>query len=180
MSADDDHVTTATETGEITEPFTEKLSLGKTWYGYCAMQGWRPHMEDRHHHMKHLDRERWRHWAYFAIFDGHSGRRTIQRRWNSPSSYRFRRRSSEERVEISASSSSGNAERIDRNRSVGFHYQTATCPFIDEDPIESDPASDQTIFRQIGSNSSNDGRRSQRMRLCKHGPGERRTSNDRT
>ncbi|CAF1248248.1 unnamed protein product [Adineta steineri] len=45
-------------------------------YGLGSMQGWRVDMEDAHATVLKLDDNRWSHWSYFGIFDGHAGFRT--------------------------------------------------------------------------------------------------------
>jgi len=48
-------------------------------YGLGSMQGWRVDMEDAHATILKLDDQRWSHWSYFGIFDGHAGHRTAVR-----------------------------------------------------------------------------------------------------
>ena len=41
------------------------------------MQGWRSTMEDKHKHLIPFDNHSWKLWSYFAIFDGHNGKKII-------------------------------------------------------------------------------------------------------
>ncbi|CAF1271213.1 unnamed protein product [Adineta steineri] len=45
-------------------------------YALGSMQGWRVDMEDAHATILKLDDNRWSHWSYFGVFDGHAGFRT--------------------------------------------------------------------------------------------------------
>jgi len=64
----------------LEKPKTEKHNhKGKNddlRYGLGSMQGWRVDMEDAHATVLKLDDNRWSHWSYFGIFDGHAGFRT--------------------------------------------------------------------------------------------------------
>ncbi|CAF2805081.1 unnamed protein product [Rotaria sp. Silwood2] len=64
----------------LEKPKTEKHNvIGKNddlRYGLGSMQGWRVDMEDAHAAVLKLDDNRWSHWSYFGIFDGHAGFRT--------------------------------------------------------------------------------------------------------
>ncbi|CAF1117109.1 unnamed protein product [Rotaria sordida] len=64
----------------LEKPKTEKHNIsGKNddlRYGLGSMQGWRVDMEDAHTAVLKLDDNRWSHWSYFGIFDGHAGFRT--------------------------------------------------------------------------------------------------------
>ena len=57
------------------KPHLEKILSHGSTFGFAAMQGWRSSMEDRNKHLIPLDNQSWKLWSYFAIFDGHNGRR---------------------------------------------------------------------------------------------------------
>ncbi|CAF1656866.1 unnamed protein product [Adineta ricciae] len=64
----------------LEKPKTEKHNISDKSddlrYGLGSMQGWRVDMEDAHATVLKLDDNRWSHWSYFGIFDGHAGFRT--------------------------------------------------------------------------------------------------------
>jgi len=59
----------------LTKPNTEKVLTHGTNFAFAEMQGWRSSMEDQHKHLLSFDNRSWKLWSYFAIFDGHNGRK---------------------------------------------------------------------------------------------------------
>lgn len=62
----------------LDKPCTKKELHGDESYGFGSMQGWRKSHEDYSKHLIPLDHHLWKHWAYFAIFDGHNGTDTAK------------------------------------------------------------------------------------------------------
>lgn len=59
----------------LEKPHLEKTLIHDTTFAFASMQGWRSTMEDKHKHLIPLDKYAWKLWSYFAIFDGHNGKR---------------------------------------------------------------------------------------------------------
>ena len=59
------------------KPHLDKELFHGSAFAFAAMQGWRSSMEDKHKHLLCLDPQRWKSWAFFAIFDGHHGKSTM-------------------------------------------------------------------------------------------------------
>lgn len=57
----------------LDKPCTKKELYGDESFGFGSMQGWRKSHEDFSKYLIPLDHHLWKHWAYFAIFDGHNG-----------------------------------------------------------------------------------------------------------
>ncbi|CAF1048137.1 unnamed protein product [Rotaria sordida] len=57
----------------LDKPNVEKVLIHDSTFAFGSMQGWRSTMEDRHKHLIPLDKNSWKSWSYFAIFDGHNG-----------------------------------------------------------------------------------------------------------
>lgn len=71
---------TKDEHDELKKYFSNKPHLDKTLihgsiFAFTGMQGWRSTMEDKHKHLIPLDNHSWKLWSYFAIFDGHNGKK---------------------------------------------------------------------------------------------------------
>jgi serine/threonine protein phosphatase PrpC len=57
----------------LNDPHTAKeLDHGES-FAFGGMQGWRKSNEDFHKHLIPINRQSWKLWSYFAIFDGHNG-----------------------------------------------------------------------------------------------------------
>jgi serine/threonine protein phosphatase PrpC len=68
------------ETDELAKLFSDKAHTEKELlhgpnFGFGAMQGWRATMEDKHKHLMSFDDRSWKLWSYFALFDGHNGKK---------------------------------------------------------------------------------------------------------
>ena len=63
----------------LSEPVTIKVSDSgedeRHYYGVSSMQGWRVSMEDAHSAVLDLAPEGNRHIAWFAVYDGHGGKK---------------------------------------------------------------------------------------------------------
>src|SRR5262249_33343779 len=68
-----DNTNTSVNSFFLDEPCTKKELYGDESFGFCSMQGWRNTNEDFYKYLMPLDHHLWKHWAYFAIFDGHNG-----------------------------------------------------------------------------------------------------------
>ncbi|CAF1220070.1 unnamed protein product [Rotaria sp. Silwood1] len=62
----------------LDEPSTDKELYGDQSFAFGTMQGWRKSNEDYHKELMPFDNHLWKHWAYFAIFDGHNGIETAK------------------------------------------------------------------------------------------------------
>ncbi|CAF1286364.1 unnamed protein product [Adineta steineri] len=65
--------TVGTNDGLLDKPNTKKELFGDKLFGIGSMQGWRRTAEDFYKYLVPLDHHAFKHWNYFAIFDGHNG-----------------------------------------------------------------------------------------------------------
>lgn len=62
----------------LEQPCAKKKLLGNESFGFGSMQGWRRSQEDSAKHLIPFDKQLWKDWTYYAIFDGHNGIQTAK------------------------------------------------------------------------------------------------------